>query len=337
MALANLTVLNETMRAVVWQGNAYSVGVVDLPRPTIINSTDAIVRMSTAAICGSDLHIYRGTQPGSPPPYTLGHEGVAEYLRIPHADDGLIPVPSFSYTNTTTNETVNLENDYVMLSDIFATGWAALDFAGFAAGDTVAVFGAGPVGLMAAYSAILRGASRIYSVDYVPERLALAGSIGAIPIDFRAADPVAQILAREPRGVTRSVDCVGYEQVNRNLTVQSDVITTNMLAVTAPGGGLGTVGVYNAASANSSTAPRAAAVRDPIPFSLASFFVGEYSWRAGPSNPMALAPRLVQLVASRRVAPGFIVEDEIGIEDAADAYARFERHETVKVVIKFGQ
>ncbi|KAK3070655.1 hypothetical protein LTR53_010078 [Teratosphaeriaceae sp. CCFEE 6253] len=388
MALANLTALNETMRAVVWQGNAYSVGVVDMPRPTIINSTDAIVRMSTAAICGSDLHIYRGTQPGSPPPYTLGHEGVgyisevgsavgslsvgdpvivpftlaeghlhtglttsmyggygtgqqggtqAEYLRIPHADDGLIPVPSFSYTNTTTNETINLENDYVMLSDIFATGWAALDFAGFEAGDTVAVFGAGPVGLMAAYSAILRGASRVYSVDYVPDRLALAASLGALPIDFRAADPVAQILAREPGGVTRSVDCVGYEQVNRDLTVQSDVITTNMLAVTAPGGGLGTVGVYNAAGPNSSTAPRAAAIRDPVPFSLASFFVGEYSWRAGPSNPMELAPQLVQLVASRRVAPGFIVEDEIGIEDAADAYARFERHETVKVVIKFGQ
>ena len=68
--------MNATMRAVQWQGNAYNVTVADVPMPTIINQTDAIVKLSTAAICGSDLHIYRGTQPGNPPPYGIGHEGV---------------------------------------------------------------------------------------------------------------------------------------------------------------------------------------------------------------------------------------------------------------------
>ena len=65
--------MNETMRAVVWQGNPYSVGVVDLPKPAIINEMDAIVQMSRAAICGSDLHIYRGTNVGEfpPPPLAL--------------------------------------------------------------------------------------------------------------------------------------------------------------------------------------------------------------------------------------------------------------------------
>lgn len=76
MALTNATAINATMRAVVWQGNPYNVGVVDLPRPTIINQTDAIVQISRAAICGSDLHIYRGTNEGMPAPFGLGHEGV---------------------------------------------------------------------------------------------------------------------------------------------------------------------------------------------------------------------------------------------------------------------
>lgn len=259
----------------------------------------------------------------------------AEYLRIPFADNGLIPIPSLEYTNSTTNETVSLANDYVMISDIFATGWASLDYAGFQPGDTVAVFGAGPVGLMAAYSAMLRGASTVYSVDYVPDRLQLAESIGSVPINFRDADPVDQILALEPNGVTRSVDAVGYEQVNRNLTVQSDVIIHNMLAVTSTGGGLGTVGVYNHESGNTETAPRASTVRTEINFSLSGFFFGEFKWEAGPSDPIALGPELVRLVASGKARPGFIVSDVINIEDAPEAYARFERHDATKVVIAF--
>lgn len=67
---------NATMRAVMWEGNAFNVSVVDMPRPTITNQTDAVVRISRAAICGSDLHIYRGTNPGPTVPWILGHEGV---------------------------------------------------------------------------------------------------------------------------------------------------------------------------------------------------------------------------------------------------------------------
>ncbi|KAE8141742.1 hypothetical protein BDV38DRAFT_279089 [Aspergillus pseudotamarii] len=387
MALTNTSAINATMRAVVWQGNAYDVAVVDLPRPTIINQTDVIVRMSRAAICGSDLHIYRGTSGGMPAPFGLGHEGFgyvsdvgsgvdflkigdpvivpftvdeghlhtglttglygafgnggdlggtqAEYLRVPFGDNGLIPVPTLNYTDPSTNDSISLLNDYVMLSDIFGTGWTSLDYAGFEAGDTVAVFGAGPVGLMAAYSAILRGASTVYSVDYIPERLQLAESIGAIPINFRDADPVEQILALEPNGVTRSIDAVGYEQVNRNLTVQSDVIIRNMLGVTSTGGGLGTVGVYTRESNNTSTAPRASTVNTHVDFSLAQFFYGEFSWGAGPSKPIELAPELLHLITSGKARPGFIVSDVINIEEAPEAYARFERHNATKFIIAF--
>jgi threonine dehydrogenase-like Zn-dependent dehydrogenase len=258
----------------------------------------------------------------------------AEYIRIPLADDGLIPIPTFQ-TTSSDNTTESLANDYLMLSDIFATGWDALNYAGFKAGDTVAIFGAGPVGLMALHAANIRDASRIYSVDYVPERLSLAAQHGAIPINFREADPVEQIMALEPSGVTRSVDAVGYEQVNRNLTVQPDVITRNMLAVTSVGGGMGTVGVYNMNSPNTPEAPRASTVRESMDFSLADFFFNEMTWQAGPSDPIGLAPELVALVASGVARPGFVVSDVISIEDAPEAYRRFERHEITKAVIAF--
>ena len=71
----------------------------------------------------------------------------AEYIRIPFADEGLIPIPAMQ-ASSSENTTASLANDYLMLSDIFATGWEALNFAGFKAGDTVAIFGAGPVGTL---------------------------------------------------------------------------------------------------------------------------------------------------------------------------------------------
>ena len=179
---------------------------------------------------------------------------------------------------------------------------------------------------MALHAAKIRRAYRVYSVDYVLERLGLAEQQGATPINFRDADPVEQIMALEPNGVTRSIDAVGYEQVNRNLTVQSDVITRNMIAVTSTDGGMGTFGVYNMHAASSAVAPRASSIQGTMDFSLSDFFF----WQAGPSDPLGLAPEFVALVTSGVARPGFIVSDFISIEDAPDAYRRFERHKIVK-------
>lgn len=222
-----------------------------------------------------------------------------------------------------------------MLSDIFATGWAGLDYAGFNPGDTVAIFGAGSFGLRALHAAMLRGASTVYSVDYVSDRLETAGSLGAIPINFQEADPVEQIMALELNGVTRSIDAVGYEQVNRNLAVQAGVIIMNMLGVTSAGGGMGTVGIYAPRAHNSSTAPRAATVQDTVDFPISDFFFGESTWGAGPSYPIELAPLLIQLVSPGRANLGLVVSDVVGIEEAPKAYRRFERHEIRKAVIAF--
>jgi threonine dehydrogenase-like Zn-dependent dehydrogenase len=102
----------------------------------------------------------------------------------------------------------------------------------------------GPVGLLCAYSAILRGAIKVYSIDQVPERLAKAKSIGAIPINFKDSDPVAQILKLEPNGVDRACDCVGFEAVDASGKNIENLIITQAINVTRPSGGIGFIGVY---------------------------------------------------------------------------------------------
>src|ERR1044071_8822650 len=114
--------------------------------------------------------------------------GQAEYLRVPYADFNCLPLPAGT----------EHEADYALLADIFPTGYHGCELAGVAPGETVAVYGAGPVGLMAAYSALRRGAARVFVVDRVPERLAKAAQIGAVAVDFSAGDPVQQI--REQTG-----------------------------------------------------------------------------------------------------------------------------------------
>jgi len=102
----------------------------------------------------------------------------------------------------------------------------------------------GPVGLLCAYSALLRGAIRVYSVDHVPARLAKAASIGAIPINFKDDDPVSQILKLEPAGVDRACDCVGFECVNANGKNVENLVLTWAVKVTGIRGGIGVIGVY---------------------------------------------------------------------------------------------
>jgi threonine dehydrogenase-like Zn-dependent dehydrogenase len=100
------------------------------------------------------------------------------------------------------------------------------------------------VGLLCAYSAFLRGASKVYSVDRIPQRLAKAKSIGAIPIDFSKGDPVEQIMKHEPNGVDRACDCIGFECVNaKGVSVENTVIT-QAINVVRTGGGIGVIGVY---------------------------------------------------------------------------------------------
>ncbi|PSN60794.1 alcohol dehydrogenase [Corynespora cassiicola Philippines] len=343
---------------------AYNVTVIDMPVPTLRNPTDAIVRITASAICGSDLHYYHQNSGSPDAPIPIGHEAIgyveaigdavqhlqvgdyvvipdniddghfnfgpelpnsfggpqlgglqAEYARVPFADDSLIPVPVNASTNS------NTSMDYLFVSDIFATGWTVLDFAGFQPGDSVAVFGAGPVGLLAAYSAKLRGASKVYSIDHVQARLDLAESIGAVPVNFNLTDPVEQILALEPNGVTRSVDCVGYEAVNAQGEIELGIVLRNMMNITSDYGGIGVVGVYLG--------------EETMMMSMTQFWRKALTMGSGIVLPLQHATELVQLISSGQATPSFIVSAKIGIEDVPEYFRRFDQQLETKVVIEF--
>ncbi|KAL2833903.1 hypothetical protein BDW59DRAFT_179519 [Aspergillus cavernicola] len=255
-----------------------------------------------------------GLSPGGPEGED-GRPGLqAEYARIPFADHSVIPVPINDSTNTSTLI------DYLLVSDIFATGWSGVTWSGFEAGDSVAVFGAGPVGLLAAYSAILRGASRVYSVDRVQNRLDLAESIGAIPINFNESDPVEQILEREPGGVRRGVKAVGYEAVDASGAVDPDITLGQLLNVTARQGGIGVVGLFSSGLGA---------------IDCGQAFGKSVSVNGGVVLPLQVASEIVPLIRSGEAHPSFIVSSVIGVEEAPEYFERFNRTQETKVVIEF--
>ncbi|KAF2261241.1 GroES-like protein [Lojkania enalia] len=374
----------KTMRAVFWKGHPYSVSVQSVPQPTILHEEDAIVIITASAICGSDLHIYRGLLGSEQPPWSLGHEAIgvvtavgeatenvkvgdrvlvpdipddgyinmgvpafedsrlfgvgrdfgglgglqAQYARVPFADNTLLKLPYY--------EDKDKDLDYLFIGDIWSTGWICLDQSGFQPGETVAVFGAGPVGLLCAYSALLRGASKVYIVDYVQQRLDKAREIGAIPINFAKGNAATQIMQLEPQGVARSCDCCGYECVNEELQPQQNAIINDMVRVTALNGGIGVVGVYSG-QAPAPGRPLAGTIPPTLEFPIAEAWLKNLSIGMGLANPKPLAPRLMALVETGRAKPRFVVSKVIGIEEAEEAYRAFERKEEIKVVIRFAE
>ncbi|MFL6731820.1 MAG: zinc-dependent alcohol dehydrogenase, partial [Sphingomicrobium sp.] len=277
------------MRALTWQGR-HDVRVETVPDPEIVNPHDAILRVTSTAICGSDLHLYDGYIPGMRAGDILGHEfmgevietgpestlkkgqrvvvpfpiacgecffcrkqqfsccdntnpaetsdatefqygypmagvfgyshltggyagGQAEYVRVPFSNVGPIVVPD------------HLEDDKVLfLSDILPTGWMAAENCEIEEGDTVAVWGCGPVGLFAVQSALLMGAHRVIAIDHYRSRLALAKQLGAEILDYREVD-VREALDEMTGGIgpDACIDCVGME--SHGLTVDNIVDT----------------------------------------------------------------------------------------------------------------
>ncbi|MGH3657957.1 MAG: glutathione-independent formaldehyde dehydrogenase, partial [Micromonosporaceae bacterium] len=253
------------MRAVVYK-EPFRVAVEQVDDPGIQHPNDAIVRITSSAICGSDLHMYEG-RTAAEPGIVFGHEnmgvvqevgdgvttikqgdrvvmpfnvacgfcknclggytgfcltvnpgfaggaygyvamgpyvgGQAEYVRVPYCDFNCLKLPKGT----------DFETDFILLADIFPTGYHGCELAQVSPGETVAVYGAGPVGLMAAYSAMLRGASQVFVVDRVPERLQKAREIGTTPIDFTKGNPAEQIMDQlDGEGTDKGVDAVGYQ------------------------------------------------------------------------------------------------------------------------------
>ncbi|KAJ5094610.1 hypothetical protein N7456_010471 [Penicillium angulare] len=371
-----------TMRSVVFDGQPFQVSVRDIPKAILVRQTDAVVQVTSAAICGSDLHNYHGVFGSKQVPYSLGHEAMgivkevgtdvdsvrvgdrviipdfpdgigldleaaidfkialygeghqfgdlggcqAEFVRVPLADKSLI-VLSEQFDDIA-------DKDLIVLSDIFPTAWTGVTWSGFEAGDKIAIFGAGPVGLLAAYSAILRGASRVYSIDSVEERLELAASIGAIPINFTKGEPSAQVLAREPGGVQRTVDCVGEECVNESLKPDQSFVITQAIKCTSVGGGLAVIGVHFAQT-NSEGVERGNTMSPCITFPMTDFWGKNISIRGGAVDSKLFIEPLLGLVKNGRAKPGFVFSSIVRIEDAPQAYRRFSDHLETKVMIRF--
>ncbi|CAG9943110.1 unnamed protein product [Clonostachys rosea f. rosea IK726] len=367
---------SQTMKAVNYVG-PHKVKVEEVSKPKIEHPDDIIVKVTTAAICGSDLHMYEG-RTAAEPGITFGHEnmgiveelgegvtllqkgdrvvmpfnvadgrcrnceegktafctgvnpgfaggaygyvamgpyrgGQAQYIRIPYADFNALKLPPGK----------EHEADFILLADIFPTGWHGVEISGFQPGESIAVFGAGPVGLMAAYSAVLRGASNVFVVDRVPERLAAAKKINAIPIDFSKGDAVEQIIKANGGEVDRSVDAVGYQAVGSGGNKEEpNIVLENMIKVTRACGGLGIPGLYVPSDPG---APDSAAAKGMISLSFGKLFEKGLKLATGQCNVKSYNRYLRDLIIAGRAKPSFVVSHEIGIEDAEVAYEKFDK------------
>ncbi|GAA2374262.1 glutathione-independent formaldehyde dehydrogenase [Dactylosporangium salmoneum] len=365
------------MKAVVYQGPR-DVTVANVPDPKIKAPTDAIVRITTTNICGSDLHMYEGrstVERGK----VLGHEnmgiveevgsgvsrvkpgdrvsvpfniacgtcrncvegwtsfclrtnpidgvdgaaygyadmgpydgGQAELLRVPYADFNLLELPPGDAH----------EHDFTMLSDIFPTGWHGTELAGMRPGDRVAVFGAGPVGLMAAHSAMIRGASEVFVVDKERDRLDLAGKIGATPVDFSKGDPVEQILdVTDGRGADCGVEAVGYQAHDPSGQEHPELVLDNLVRSVRSTGGIGVVGVYVPQDPGAATD---AAKHGRVAFDYGTFFSKGQQMGTGQCPVMRYNRHLRDLIITGRASPSFLVSHELPLDQAPDGYRHFD-------------
>ena len=367
------------MKAVVYK-EPYKVAVEDVDDVNIQDPTDVIVRITSTAICGSDLHMYEG-RTDAEPGITFGHEnmgiveeigsgvttvskgdrvvmpfnvacgfcdncragksafcltvnepgtaggaygyvgmgpypgGQAEFLRVPFADYNCVQLPKGK----------EHEKDFAMLADIFPTGYHATELAGVKPGETVAVYGAGPVGLMAAYSAQLKGASRVFVVDHVKNRLDIVKAMGAEPINFEDGDPAQQIHdAVQAYGVDRGIDAVGYQATESDGNEQPAVVLNQLVDTVRHTGGLGVVGLYVPSDPG---APDEHSAKGELLFRMGRFFEKGQTMGTGQADAKRYAHKLRDLIIAGRAEPGFVVSKVLPLGDAPDAYARFDKRE----------
>ncbi|KAK0213254.1 GroES-like protein [Desarmillaria ectypa] len=240
--------------------------------------------------------------------------GQAEYIRVPFADFNALKLPPGT----------EHEEDFALLADIFPTGWHGVEISGFRPGESVAVFGAGPVGLMAAYSALIRGAAEVYVVDRVPERLAKAKEIGCIPINFTESDPADQIIKlRGGKEVDRGVDAVGYQATSSDgKTEQPNAVLEALIKVVRPTGGLGIPGLYVPTDPG---APDSAAAKGYISFPFGKLFEKGLTVGTGQCNVKSYNRYLRDLIIAGRAKPSFVVSHNLPLEDATSAYEKFDK------------
>jgi len=394
------------MKAVVYKG-VKNVAVEDIEMAYIQEKTDALLKITSAAICGSDLHMYDGRTPFEVG-RSIGHEimgviesvgdavtqikagdrvvlpfnigcgdcfncsrtysnaclvanpegvgagfgyaglgpyqgGQAEYIRVPYADFNCLKVPGTPGDD--------FENKFILLADIFPTAYHSTELAQVGLGSSVAIYGAGPVGMLAAYSSMIKGASEIYVVDSIPERLAKVKAIGATPINFKDGSPVEQIQDirknnkalkdsfrpgdEKMKGVMCGIDAVGFQSHDEgNPDIERpNQVTEDLLNLINPTGALGVIGAFTPKDPNG-VDPQASKGVYEIPWAL--LFEKGISVGAGQAPVKRYNVLLRDLIIAGKVDPSFIISHDMPLEGAPDAYGHFDKREDgyTKVILK---
>lgn len=241
--------------------------------------------------------------------------GQAEYLRVPHADFNCLKLP---------DDAREKENDYVMLSDIWPTGWHATELAGLKSGESIVIYGCGPVGLMAALSAKVKGASQIFIVDRHEDRLHLAEEIGAIPIDDSEGDSIERITELSKGGADRGCECVGWQCHDPEGQEHPNMVMNALVHSVKPTAGIGVVGVYVPKDPKSSDP---LGKKGQIAFDLGKFFEKGLHMGSGQCNVKKYNRSLCDLIHRDRAKPSWIISHELGLDEAPEAYEHFDSRE----------
>jgi threonine dehydrogenase-like Zn-dependent dehydrogenase len=389
------------MKATCWYG-LRDVRVENVPDPKLLNPRDAIVRVTSTAICGSDLHLYGGWVPTLEKGDILGHEFMGEVVEVgagvknlKAGDRVVVPFPIacgncffckrdewslcensnpnaaiaeklwghsscgiFGYSHATGGYAggqaeyvrvpfadvgpLKIENDLpdekvLFLTDIFPTGWFAAENCEIEPGDTIAVWGCGPVGLLAMRSAFLQGAGRVIAIDEYPERLALARDrVGAETLNFAELDSVVNALRDMTggRGPDAAIDAVGLEASSHGLVgmydrvktlgmMQTDRPTALRQAITAVrnGGIVSVAGVYGG-------------VIDKFP--MGAVVNRALTIRSGQTPVHRYMKPLLQRIEKGEIDPSFIITHRMNLSEAAHGYEIFQKKQDdcIKIVLK---
>ncbi|WP_432863543.1 glutathione-independent formaldehyde dehydrogenase [Microbispora rosea] len=250
--------------------------------------------------------------------------GQAELLRVPFGDYNCLVLP---------DDARERQTDYVMLADIWPTGWHATQLACVQAGDSVVIYGAGPVGLMAAYSATFKSAGMVMVVDRHPDRLAKAEEIGAIPIDDSKASPVDQVMElTHGRGADRGCECVGYQAHDPQGHEHPNMTLNNLVKSVRFAGTIGVVGVFVAMDPGS---PDDLYKQGEIAFDYGMFWFKGQTMGNGQCNVKNYNRQLCTLIHEGKARPSWVVSHELDLDDAPGGYEHFDRRDPgwTKVVL----
>ncbi len=342
------------MRAVTFQAPG-EVSVEDVPEPELQRPDDAIVQIQASGICGSDLHIYHGRVPVERG-FTIGHEFVGtvlqagpeferaavgervlgcfhsacgtcaacirgDYHRCAHgrtfghgsklgdlqgAQAERVLVPRANLTLRRVPE--GMSDDVALFAgDVLGTGYHALAHAGLRSGDTAAVLGLGPVGLCAVQAARAAGATQVFAIDTVSERLEMARRFGATPIHLTDEEPKRVIRAgTDGAGVDEAEDAVGYPGP-----------LALAISLARDAGTISGIGAY--------------AGRGEVPLGLA--WLKGLTIRSGLANVIAHVDRVLAMVSAGLLDPAPLVTHHMSLDEAAEAYALYDRREALKIVL----